>query len=138
MAYDSFASLSSHSNDDLKVGGDHKVVADSHGQYSNASMGKRKRKQFEDKQVVKQELTGQDLLQAMYKAHEKESQRRKQNRIKVKLKVGSAVDVYSASRKKWTPGVVNEIQGDALCLLYANGKKKKWVKKDSSTFRPKI
>lgn len=75
------------------------------------------------------ELTGFAALKAMYAG---QSQKQK---IKLKLKIGAVVDIYSASKQDWIEGVIKEIKGDLICIVY--GRKMKWLKKNSRQLRPK-
>ena len=78
-------------------------------------------------------MSPHDQLKALYAKEEAAKQNRQ--KIKLKLKVGYTVDIYSASKKLWAEGVIKEIKGDVLCVVY--GKKMKWLKKDSKQLRPK-
>ena len=59
----------------------------------------------------------------------------KKQKIKLKLRVGTTVDIYSSSRQDWMEGIIKEIKGDLLCIVY--GKHMKWLKKNSRQLRPK-
>lgn len=78
-------------------------------------------------------MSPHDQLKALYAKEEAAKQNRQ--KIKLKLKVGYTVDIYSASKKIWAEGTIKEIKGDVLCVVY--GKKMKWLKKDSKQLRPK-
>eukprot|EP01084_Bolivina_argentea_P142512 250366_1 len=78
-------------------------------------------------------LSPHDELKALYAKEEQAKQNRQ--KVKLKLKVGYTVDIYSASKNLWLEGVIKEIKGDVLCVVY--GKKMKWLKKDSKQLRPK-
>ena len=78
-------------------------------------------------------MSPHDQLKALYAKEEAAKQMR--HKIKLKLKVGFTVDIYSASKKLWVEGIIKEIKGDVLCVVY--GKKMKWLKKDSKQLRPK-
>ena len=56
--------------------------------------------------------------------------------ITVRLWVGTAVDIYSPSKKEWVDGTIAEIQNDSIRIVY--GKYMQWLKKDSPHFRPKF
>eukprot|EP01083_Nonionella_stella_P022201 61413_1 len=76
------------------------------------------------------ELSGMELLKSMYAKDEK-----KATKIKLKLRVGTVVDIYSSSRQDWVEGIIKEIKGDLICIVY--GKHMKWLKKNSRQLRPK-
>ena len=78
-------------------------------------------------------ISPHDELKLLYAKEEAAKQNRQ--KLKLKLKVGYTVDIYSASKKLWVEGVIKEIKGDVLCVVY--GKKMKWLKKDSKQLRPK-
>merc|ERR1712087_905122 len=59
----------------------------------------------------------------------------KSSKIKLKLRVGTVVDIYSSSRQDWVEGIIKEIKGDLICIVY--GKHMKWLKKNSRQLRPK-
>lgn len=89
----------------------------------------------------KKELTGIELLKATYDAHEREIQRRKSSlahpsqKLKLKLKIGSEVYIFSASRKEWMDGIIKEIKGETLCISYNNNKKIKWYQSFASQIK---
>jgi len=78
------------------------------------------------------ELSGMDLLKDMY---QKDEQRRASQipsahkKVKLKIKKGTKVDIFSASKDQWLEGEITEIKGDTLCVQY--GKKMKWLKTNS-------
>ena len=76
---------------------------------------------------IEQTMSPHDQLKALYAKEEQQKQNRQ--KVKLKLKVGYSVDIYSASKQKWFEGVIKEIKGDVLCVVY--GRKMKWLKKDS-------
>eukprot|EP01084_Bolivina_argentea_P056421 103276_1 len=102
-------------------------------------------KQLKQEPPKEPELTGMELLRSMYKKDEEliqrsrsytdDSSHSKHKHIKVKLKIGTCVDIFSASKKQWLEGSVIEIKGDTICILY--GKRKKWLHKKSKNWRPK-
>ena len=77
--------------------------------------------------LVEQTMSPHDQLKALYAKEEQQKQRKQ--KVKLKLKIGYSVDIYSASKEKWVEGVIKEIKGDVLCVVY--GRKMKWLKKDS-------
>lgn len=50
-------------------------------------------------------------------------------KIKLKLCVGSMIEIYSSFQQKYVQGIIKEIKGDLICIAY--GKQIKWLKKDS-------
>jgi len=85
------------------------------------------------------ELSGIELLRSVYKNDEQEKQKQSNansnTKIKLKLRVGTVVDIYSSTKQDWTEGIIKEIKGDLLCIVY--GKHMKWLKKNSRQLRPK-
>ena len=55
------------------------------------------------------------------------------NKVKVKLRIGGFVDVYSSSKQEWIEGKIEKIKGDLLCVVY--GKHMKWLRKTSKQLR---
>jgi len=87
-----------------------------------------------DEEVAEQKVedkSGMALLKEMYAKDEKS----KSSKIKLKLRVGTVVDIYSSSRQDWVEGIIKEIKGDLICIVY--GKHMKWLKKNSRQLRPK-
>eukprot|EP01084_Bolivina_argentea_P180155 311230_1 len=103
---------------------------------------KEEEKPKESEKKQEPELSGMQLLKSMYAKEEARqrsasahSNNNHKKHVKLKIKIGTPVDIYSASRKQWVEGKIKEIKGDTLCILY--GKKMKWLHKTSKNFRPK-
>jgi len=88
--------------------------------------------QEKQEQSKEPELSGIELLKSMYN---KDENNKKNTKIKLKLRVGTVVDIYSSSRQDWVEGIIKEIKGDLICIVY--GKHMKWLKKNSRQLRPK-
>eukprot|EP01083_Nonionella_stella_P013662 38417_1 len=68
-----------------------------------------------------------------------EIQSRPKRKIKVKLHIGSAVEVYSLSNKRWINGKIIELKKDLIRIAYGKHfETKKWLKANSKQFRPKL
>merc|ERR1712130_1063386 len=87
---------------------------------------------IEENKPKEPELSGIELLKSMYN---KDENNKKNTKIKLKLRVGTVVDIYSSSRQDWVEGIIKEIKGDLICIVY--GKHMKWLKKNSRQLRPK-
>ncbi len=57
--------------------------------------------------------------------------------VKVKLRVGSEIEVYSNSKKRWIDGNIIRIKGKLICVAYGVGTQK-WLEASSKNFRPKM
>eukprot|EP00484_Ammonia_sp_Unknown_P027749 CAMPEP_0197040096 /NCGR_PEP_ID=MMETSP1384-20130603/16838_1 /TAXON_ID=29189 /ORGANISM="Ammonia sp." /LENGTH=236 /DNA_ID=CAMNT_0042470789 /DNA_START=22 /DNA_END=732 /DNA_ORIENTATION=- len=100
----------------------------------NAASADSKPVQAEQKEEkVEKELEPMAALKQLYEMDEAEKKSRQ--KTKVRLKVGSTVDIWSASKNQWVEGSIKEIRGDTLCVIYNNGRKMKWLKKNSKQLR---
>eukprot|EP01083_Nonionella_stella_P160221 523513_1 len=64
---------------------------------------------------------------------------KKVQNVKVKLKKGSAVEVYSNSKGKWMTGHIIKIKKGLICVAYGPGEDtQKWLEATSKSFRPKL
>jgi len=64
---------------------------------------------------------------------------KKTTNVKVKLKVGSPVEVFSNSQQCWIDGKIVKIKGKLLCIAYGPGSEtQKWLEATSKDFRPKM
>merc|ERR1712130_914033 len=77
----------------------------------------------------------EDVINVQKKESFIEENKPKNTKIKLKLRVGTVVDIYSSSRQDWVEGIIKEIKGDLICIVY--GKHMKWLKKNSRQLRPK-
>eukprot|EP01084_Bolivina_argentea_P218213 370348_1 len=69
------------------------------------------------------EETPLQLLRSLYQRDEEAIQKRHEPKQKIKLKRGCIVDVFSSSKQRWIQGIVIQIKGDTLCVMYGNKKK---------------
>ena len=71
--------------------------------------------------------------------YQQEAPKPKMKNIKVKLRVGSEVEVFSNSKQKWIDGNIVKIKGKLICVAYGPGAgTQKWLEATSKNFRPKI
>ena len=75
-----------------------------------------------------------ELLSEKYNKHEDQN-KPANSKIRLKLHIGTEVDIYSSTRQDWVEGIIKEIKGDLICVVY--GKQMKWLKKNSRQIRPK-
>merc|ERR1719361_432470 len=59
--------------------------------------------------------------------------------VKVKLRIGSQVEVFSVSKNKWIDGKLTGIKKNLIRVAYGKGfSTEKWLRANSKQFRPKL